>query len=96
MEFRTHTGEVVTGERLNQAFNAVADFWENNAHAIYAEDGYGSHVSEKTKHDALERQLSQATRIRVGTEPMGFYLWQRVNTELTGECIGFLPPVKKG
>ncbi len=89
--FHTHTGKVITGERLTQAFNAVADFWENNAHAIYAEDGYGSHVSEKTKRDALERQIEQSKRIRAGEEKMGFWLWQRVNTELTGECVPFLP-----
>lgn len=76
---------------MKQALNTVADFWENNAHAIYAEDGYGSHVSEKTKRDCLERQLEQAKRIRAGVEPMGFWLWQRINTELTGECVAFLP-----
>lgn len=92
--FRTHTGEVITGESLDRALNVVADFWENNAHAIYAEDEYGSHVSEKTKRDALERQLEQSKRIRAGTEPMGFWLWQRINTELTGECIAFLPKTK--
>ena len=94
-EFRTHTGEIVTSQRLTDAFHAVADFWENNAHAIYAEDGYGSHVSEKTKRDCLERQLEQSKRIRAGVEPMGFWLWQRMNTELTGECVGFLPKTKE-
>lgn len=96
MEFRTHAGDTITGQPLLEAFGKVADFWENNAHAIYAEDGYGSHVSEKTKRDCLERQLSQAERIRAGSEPMGFWLWQRVNTELTGECVGFLPKTEKG
>lgn len=93
--FRTHTGEAVTGERLVNAFNAVADFWAENALGIYKENLYASHVSEKTKLNNREKQLEQAERIRAGTEPMGFWLWQRIDTELTGECVGFLPKTKE-
>jgi len=89
--FVTHTGEIVTGERLTKALNAVADFWAQNAMAVYKENAYASHVSEKTKINNRERQLEQAERIRSGNEKCGFWLWQRINTELTGECVAFLP-----
>ena len=90
--FRTHTGEQVSGERLTAARAAVADFWERNARATYAEDEYAAHVSQETKDEALREGLERAERIRQGTEPMGFWLWQRVNAELTGECVPlFLP-----
>ena len=89
--FTTHTGEVITGQRLAQALNAVADWKVKNAHGIYNEDFYASHVSKKTKLNNRERDLECAERIRNGTEPMGFWLWQRINNELTGECIAFLP-----
>ena len=89
--FKTHKDETVTGEALQKARNTVADFWRDNAIAIRKEDLYAKHVSEETKEKRLQDQLAQAERIRAGTEPMGFWLWQRLNTELTGECIAFLP-----
>lgn len=89
--FRTHTGELVTGERLALAANAVADWLAENARAIRREDAYAAHIPESVKSRALEKQLAQAERIRAGIEPIGFWLWQRINTELTGECIAFLP-----
>ncbi len=89
--FQTHTGEIVTGKRLADACHAVADFWAANALGIYKENLYASHVSEKTKLNNREKQLEQAERIRSGIEPVGFWLWQRINTELTGQCIAFLP-----
>jgi hypothetical protein len=51
---------------------------------------------EETKERRMTDQLNQANRIRSGLEPMGFWLWQRINTELTGECIAFLPAKPKG
>jgi len=92
--FQTHTGEIVTGERLNVAYGAVADWYVENAHGIKSENLYASHVTEKTKQDCLDTQLALAERIRLGIEPMGFWLWQRLNTELTGECVAFLPKTK--
>lgn len=90
-QFRTHTGEIVSGERLTAAMNAVADWKVENSHGIRREDCYADHVTEKTKEDSLARGLETAERIRNGTEPMGFWLWQLIDTELTGECIAFLP-----
>lgn len=42
MQFKTHTGEVVTGERLQAALNVVADFWESNARAIRESGDYAA------------------------------------------------------
>lgn len=89
--FKTHTGELVRGKRLQQAIDSVADEWERMARAIRQEDDYASHVAEKTKELRLQEGIQTSRRIRNGTEPMGFWLWQRINTELTGECVPFLP-----
>lgn len=89
-EFRTHTGEVVTGERLSNALNAVADERAASAQAIYTEDLYAPHVTQKIKERILQKSLEYAEQIRTGTAPMSFTLWQQINTVLTGECVGLL------
>lgn len=88
-EFRTHTGEVVTGSRVVSALAVVADFYVSNAYAVRREDSYASHVTEARKEAALQAQLRLADAIRAG-EVKSFAVWQRVNTELTGECIALL------
>lgn len=93
-QFVTHTGEIISGNRLSDALNAVADWYKDNAFAIYRKDEYASHVTEECKEENLYQQLQQAKRIRTGNEHCGFWLWQRINTELTGNCIGFLPKAK--
>lgn len=93
--FRTHTGEIVSEERFALASNAVADWYAENAKAIRREDAYASHVTRAVKEEAMAKQLAQAERIRAGIEPIGFWLWQRINTELTGECVAFLPKTKE-
>lgn len=89
--FRTHKDDIVSGERLQKAQHAVADFFRDNAWAIRKEDAYASHVTEEKKERLLREQLEQSERIRKGTHPVGFWLWQRINAELTGECVAFLP-----
>ena len=88
--FRTHTGEIVTGSRLTEALNKVADDAAQLARDIRAEDAYASHVTDETKETALANGLEYAEKIRRG-EATGFTIWQRVNQALTGECVGFLP-----
>ena len=90
LTFRTHTGEIVTGDRLTAALNAVADDWAENARAIRREDRYASHVTEDRKDENLAQGLAYAEKIRRG-EATGFTTWQRVNTALTGECVALLP-----
>lgn len=89
--FRTHTGEIVTGERLQRALSSVAADWRANAHAIYQEDEYASHVTQETKDNDLAKRLAFADAIETGEENGGFTIWQRVNDYLTGECVAFLP-----
>lgn len=87
--FRTHTGEIVTGERLQAALNTVADDWACMAHAIRKEDAYADHVTEAQKETYLARDLEFAELIRNG-QTYGFTTWQRINTELTGQCVALL------
>lgn len=91
--FKTHTGVNVPGPQFMAACKAVADDWRNLAHAIRKEDRYASHVTEARKEQALQDMLENAARIEAG-EIESFTIWQRINTKLTGECVGFLPPVK--
>ncbi len=94
-KFRTHKGEEISGERLTDALNKVADDWADNARKIRQEDEYASHVSEKEKDDTLLKDLEYAEEIRRGEKTNNFTIWQRVNQELTGESVPFLP-AKKG
>lgn len=87
--FRTHTGETVTGDRLQAALGRVADDWAALAHAIRKEDDYAPHVSEAAKDAALADGLAFAEKIRRG-EATSLTVWQRINTALTGECIALL------
>lgn len=88
-QFRTHTGEIVEGERLREALNAVADWYAENARAIRRDDHYAAHVTEARKDEALASGLEFAEQVRRG-EHCGFSVWQRVNTHLTGECVALL------
>jgi hypothetical protein len=90
MTFTTHTGEVVTGERLSIALAAVADDKIALAYAIKEENAYAAHVTEEQKEQNLINSLQWAEGIRNG-QVRSFHCWQNINTKLTGECIGFLP-----
>lgn len=87
--FRTHTGEIITGERLTAALNAVADDHIENAHAVRAEDAYADHVTETRKHEILMWDLGFAEKIRRG-QATDLTTWQRINQALTGECVALL------
>jgi len=89
--FYTHKGEAITGERLQWALDRVAEDWKALAYAIRKEDAYGSHVTEEMKEAYLQAMLAEAEDIRKGEKSLNFTFWQRVNAELTGECIAFLP-----
>ena len=89
-QFRTHLGEIITGPRLTDAINAVADDWAILSHAIRREDAYASHVPDAKKESILQEELAYAEEIRAGEHLNNFTIWQRVNEKLTGECIAFL------
>ena len=83
---RTHTGEIISGERVRVARAKVADDWAAMAHAIRTEDAYASHVTADEKDANLRRELARADEIRSG-DAGGFTIWQRINAELTGEWV---------
>lgn len=80
-----------TPEELQAARETVADWWANNARAIRSNDAYASHVTEKQKDEILARSLETAEQCRRGELDHNFTFWQRINTELTGECVALLP-----
>lgn len=86
----THTGEVVTGRRLQDARDKVSDDWSKLSYAIKEEDLYASHVSEEKKDDILTKGIELAQLIKTG-EATSFTIWQRINGVLTGDCIALLP-----
>ena len=89
MGFRTHTGELVEGDRLTAALKRVADDWRQLGFDIRNEDAYASHVTEAEKDADLKAMLEEADAIAAG-RVQSFTIWQRVNTVLTGECVALL------
>lgn len=90
IDFKTHAGEIVCGERLKAALAAVADREVERAYAVHHEDLYAPHVTADKKADLLAKRLEYAEAVRCGAVRPSFALWQRINTRLTGECVGFL------
>lgn len=86
----THTGEIITGERVQLALNIVAQFWLDNAYAVRKQDQYASHVTTKQKDHNLSQGIKHSQAVKNGQD-YGFTTWQRLNNELTGECVAFLP-----
>jgi hypothetical protein len=89
--FRTHKGEEVSGKRLTDAINKVADDLAENARAIRKEDAYASHVTEKQKDDDLAKGLEYAEAVRRGENIHNLTIAQRIDYELTGESVPILP-----
>jgi len=93
---RTHKGEPVSPVDLRRARQHVAQWRRENAKAIRLCGDYASHVSESEKDSTLQYSLGYADEIESGQHDNNFSVWQRMNTFLTGECIGFLPPPNQG
>lgn len=91
LQFSTHNGELVSGQKLIKAINKVADDRVKLYQAIRKEDAYAPHVTEQQKDEILLKDLAYAEEIRSGQHLNNFTIWQLVNTVLTGECVGFLP-----
>jgi len=89
LKFRTHTGEIVTGEKLQKAIDEVAEYYRKLAVAIRKEDCYASHVTEEKKDQNMQEMIASADKLKDNLH--NFTIWQKINTALTGECIGFLP-----
>lgn len=74
----------------------IAEDVREVAYAIRKEDLYASHVTEDEKDVYLKQKLSFADKIEKGhAEIYSFWLWQKINTILTGACIGFLPKLEQ-
>lgn len=91
--FITHTKKAIKGEELQKALNAVADDLKLNAIAVRKENPYAPHITESEKEKFLQERLDLSENVRKGLEPVGFWLWQRINEKLTGECVAFLPRI---
>lgn len=89
MQFRTHAGEIVEGERLNAALAKVSDDWRQLGFDIANEDAYAPHVTQAEKDANLKSTLEEADAIQAG-KVQSFTIWQRVNEALTGECVALL------
>jgi len=87
MKFRTHTGEIVTGERLEKACHSVACWMEKNAQSVFDSDPYASHVTKEQKLKILHDNFDAAQNVKELKNLNNFTIWQRVNAELTGECV---------
>ena len=88
--FQTHDKREVTGQEFENACQKVGDWLENLAHDIYNGDSWAAHVTQETKDIMLAKRLEHVARVKSG-DITTFADWQRINTELTGECIAFLP-----
>lgn len=89
MKFLTSDNEIIQGTKLQNALNKVADDWEKLGYDILKENAYADHVTQETKDKNLQSHIDLAKTIRSG-EITSFTIWQRVNKELTGKCIGLL------
>lgn len=84
LTFVTHTEEVVSGQRLVDAINKVADNMVVSANKKRIEH-YASHITETQKDEFLVKDLKYAEEVRRGEHLNNFSIWQRIDTELTGE-----------
>lgn len=91
LQFITHKGEVISGERLTAALNKVADDYRDLQIIVREENAFASHVTEKEKEDYLFKFYAiPEQKVRAGIID-NFTAWQRINNVLTGECVAFLP-----
>jgi hypothetical protein len=85
MAFTTHTGEIVTGERLQITLNKVADDWAQLAEYI-RNGSFAEHITELQKDVQYNKMIKCCIDIREGVIKT-FTIWQRINTAITGECV---------
>jgi len=90
ISLRTHTGEIITGKRLQDGLNKVADDMIQNAKDIRSSNEYASHVTEEEKDNSMNRSIENAEKVRRGEKMNNFSIWQDLNMYFTGECIALL------
>lgn len=87
--FRTHTGEIIIGNRLNEVLNQLADEKISKAYRMRKEH-YATHVTEDQKDIFLMKNLNYAEQIRKGKHLDNLGVWQAINYILTGQCVPLL------
>ena len=76
--------------RFMEACKKVAKDWRKLCYSVRNSNDYADHVTEEEKEATLQKHLQAADVVERG-EIKSFGMWQRVNQELTGECVAFLP-----
>ena len=91
--FTTHSGKKYKAQDRDyiSAIKKVADDCRKNAKAILDENHYASHVSQEVKNENYQAAMKHADEIESGNAKKTLWLWQRLNTELTGVCVALLP-----
>ena len=91
LAMRTHTGETVTGERLNEARRYAASYSLMCAAAWLNDPDHGApHVTTKMRGKLAAENVVRARRIERGECDHNFTIWQRMDYFLTGESVPFL------
>lgn len=88
--FVDSNGVINKRENMQDVLNKVANDWEQLGYDIKEQNLYADHVTEETKEKELQKHIDTANEIRNGVIN-SFTIWQRVNTELTGNCVALLP-----
>ena len=91
MMMRMSDKSVLSGAKLQEALDHVADELLRSAEAIRVEDAYGSHVTAEQKARWHQNRLDWAAEVRQGLHCGNMGVWQRVNMFVTGECAALLP-----
>ena len=87
--FVDSNGVIHKCENMQEVLSKVANDWEQLGYDIKKQNLYASHVTEETKQKDLQKHIDTANEIRNGVIN-SFTIWQRVNTELTGNCVALL------
>ena len=89
---RTHTGVIVTGDRLNEARKYAAGFERRSCSQWLTNPGYGAdHVTTLQRGEMAAKNMRNALQTECGECDHNFTIWQRMDYFLTGESVPFLP-----
>lgn len=88
--FRDSNGITHNIKDIQHVFDKVGNDWERLGYAIRRGDTYADHVTEEMKDNILQKRIVAANEIRNGIVD-SFTIWQRINEELTGQCVALLP-----
>lgn len=89
---KTHLGETITGARLTLARNYAASV--NLRYAISIERGqveFADHMTREAQLTIAKKERRLAKEIQAGKHDHNFTIWQRMNYNITGESVAFLP-----